>query len=258
MQKKINFPFLLFVVLLFGSCRTGKELAYFQDLNSDPGKIQEVRVAAESALKLQANDQMQIVISSVSPEAAQLFNMMGAAVASGTNSQVMQSVYTISPSGNVTIPGIGDVKVAGLTTDEAKMAIRDAVVPYLKDAVVSASLINFRVTVMGEVARPITLQVAGERMNLLEALGMAGDLTVFAKRNTIKVLRKASDKVEVATLDLNSSDIMRSPYYNLKQNDIVYVEPLKRKGAQTQNLNILIPIITSFISLGIVALTSLK
>jgi polysaccharide export outer membrane protein len=111
---------------------------------------------------------------------------------------------------------------------------------------------------MGEVARPITLQVAGERMNLLEALGMAGDLTVFAKRNTIKVLRKASDKVEVATLDLNSSDIMRSPYYNLKQNDIVYVEPLKRKGAQTQNLNILIPIITSFISLGIVALTSLK
>lgn len=258
MRKKINPLFILFATLLFASCKTGKELAYFQDLNSDPGKVQEVRIAAESPLKLQANDQMQIVISSVSPEAAQLFNMMGAAVAAGTNSQVMQSAYTISPSGNVTIPGIGDVKVAGLTTDEAKIAIRDAVVPYLKDAVVSASLINFRVTVMGEVARPITLQVAGERMNVLEALGMAGDLTVFAKRNTIKVLRKTSDKVEVATLDLNSSDIMRSPYYNLKQNDIVYVEPLKRKGAQTQNLNILIPIVTSFVSLGIVAISRLK
>ncbi len=240
------------------SCKTGKQLAYFQDLNSVPGKAQEVRIAAESPLRLQANDQMQIVISSVSPEAAQLFNMIGAAVAAGTNSQIMQSVYTISPSGNVTIPGIGDVKVAGLTTDEAKIAIRDAVVPYLKDAVVSASLINFRVTVMGEVARPITLQVAGERMNLLEALGMAGDLTVFAKRNTIKVIRKTSDKAEVATLDLNSSDIMRSPYYNLKQNDIVYVEPVRRKGAQSQNLNIIIPIVTSFISLGIVAISRIK
>mgnify|MGYP001069499916 FL=1 len=248
----------IFVPVFLGSCKTGKQLAYFQDLNSDPGKVQEVRIAAESPLKLQANDQMQIVISSVSPEAAQLFNMMGAAVAAGTNSQVMQSVYTISPSGNVTIPGIGDVKVAGLTTDEAKIAIRDAVVPYLKDAVVSASLITFRVTVMGEVARPITLHVAGERMNLLEALGMAGDLTVFAKRNTIKVLRKTSDKVEVATLDLNNSDIMRSPYYDLKQNDIVYVEPVKRKGAQSQNLNILIPIITSFVSLGIVAISRIK
>ncbi len=258
MQKKYNFLLFLFVCLFLFSCKTGKELAYFQDLNNEPGNVQEVRIAAESPLKLQANDQMQIVISSVSPEAAQLFNMMGAAVAAGTNSQVMQSVYTISPSGYVTIPGIGDVKVAGLTTDEAKIAIKEAVVPYLKDAVVSASLINFRVTVMGEVARPITLQVAGERMNLLEALGMAGDLTVFAKRNTIKVIRKTSDKVEVAVLDLNNSDIMRSPYYNLKQNDIVYVEPLKRKGAQTQNLNIILPIVTSFISLGIIIVSRIK
>lgn len=258
MCKRVSFSIVASVFICLCSCKTGKQLAYFQDLNSVSGEVQDVRIAAESPLKLQANDQVQIVISSVSPEAAQLFNMMGAAVAAGTSSQVMQSVYTISPSGNVTIPGIGDVMAAGLTTDQAKIAIRNAVVPYLKDAVVSVSLINFRVTVMGEVARPITLQVAGERMNLLEALGMAGDLTVFAKRNTIKVIRKTSDKVEVATLDLNNSEIMRSPYYDLRQNDIVYVEPLKRKGAQSQNLNVFIPIITSFISLGIVALSRIK
>lgn len=258
-MHKINIFFLiLFTSFFISSCKTGKQLAYFQDLNSEAGKTEEVRTAAETPLKLQANDQVQIVISSVSPEAAQLFNMMGSAIASGTSSQVMQSVYTISPSGNVTIPGIGDVKVAGLTTDQAKLAVKDAVVPYLKDAVVSTSLINFRVTIMGEVARPITLQVAGERMNLLEALGMAGDLTVFAKRNTIKVIRKASDKVEVATLDLGNSNIMRSPYYNLRQNDIVYVEPVKRKGLQSQNLNIIIPIITSFLSLGIIAISRIK
>lgn len=249
----------LTVVLLFMmSCKTGKQLAYFQDLNENAEKVQQVRTAAENPLRLQPDDQVQIVISSISPEAAQLFNLMGSAIVSGTASQMMQSVYTISPSGNVTIPGIGDIKIAGLTTDQAKAVVKEAVAPYLKDAVVSATLINFRVTIMGEVLRPSTLQVAGEKMNVLEALGMAGDLTVFAKRNNIKVIRKSGDKVEVAHLDLNSSEVMRSPFYNLRQNDIVYVEPIKRKGLQAENLNVVIPIITSFISLGIVALSRLR
>ncbi|MBN8787865.1 MAG: polysaccharide biosynthesis/export family protein [Terrimonas sp.] len=249
---------LLLAVFVFSSCRIGKQLPYFQDLNVDAARVQEVRVAAENPLKLQADDQVQVVISSVSPEAAQLFNLMGTAVVSGQNSPMMQSLYIVSPSGSITIPGIGDIKVAGLTTDQAKATIREAVVPYLKDAVVSTTLVNFRVTIMGEVNRPSTLQIVGEKINVLEALGMAGDLTVFAKRSNIKVIRKAGDKVEVAHLDLNNSEVMRSPYYNLRQNDVVYVEPIKRKGLQTEGLNVLIPIITSFISLGIVALTRIK
>ncbi|MFT3947232.1 MAG: polysaccharide biosynthesis/export family protein [Agriterribacter sp.] len=257
MEKKSMLS-LIAILLFFSSCRVGKQLAYFQDLNENTAKVQQVRVAAENPLRLQSDDQVQIVISSVSPEAAQLFNMMGSAIVSGTSSQMMQSIYTVSPSGNVTIPGIGDVHIAGLTTDQAKAVVREAVAPYLKDVVVSATLVNFRVTIMGEVMRPSTLQVAGEKINVLEALGMAGDLTVFAKRNNIKVIRKAGDKVEVAHLDLNNSEVMRSPYYNLRQNDVVYVEPIKRKGLQTEGLNVIIPIVTSFISLGIVALTRLK
>ncbi|MFT3705706.1 MAG: polysaccharide biosynthesis/export family protein [Agriterribacter sp.] len=256
-MKKRRFVFLLFSGFIFlASCRSGKELAYFQDLNSD-AKVQQVRIAADNPLKLQPDDQVQIVISSISPEAAQLFNLMGSAIASGTTSQVLQSVYTVSPSGNVTIPGIGDIKIAGLTTDQAKVAIRDAVVPYLKDAVVSTTLMNFRVTIMGEVARPSTVQITGEKITVLQALGLAGDLTVFSKRN-IKVIRKEGDKVEVANLDLKNSDVMRSPFYNLRQNDIVYVEPVKRKALQSENLNIIIPIITSFISLGIIAISRLR
>jgi polysaccharide export outer membrane protein len=108
---------------------------------------------------------------------------------------------------------------------------------------------------MGEVVRPSTFQVAGEKINVLEAIGMAGDLTVFAKRSNVKVIRKAADKVEVAHLNLNNSSVMRSPFYNLRQNDVVLVEPGKRKGLQAEGLNIIVPAATSMLSLIIVALT---
>lgn len=246
-------------VIALGSCKTGKQLAIFQDLNIETSKVQQVRTAANDPLRLQSDDQVQVVISSISPEASQLFNLMGSPVTGSTNvTQMMQSVYIVSPSGNITIPVVGDVKVSGLTTDQAKLEIKNAVTPYLKDAVVSTTLINFRVTVMGEVMRPSSFQVAGEKINVLEAIGMAGDLTLFAKRNNIKVIRKGADKVEVAQLDLNNSNVMRSPYYNLRQNDVVIVEPSRRKGLQAEGLNIIIPAITSVLTLAIVAITRLR
>lgn len=260
-MKNIRLSIFITVAILVSSCRAGKELALFQDLNAEDntGQTQEVRAAAFDPLRLQTDDQLQIVISSISPEASQLFNLMGSAVVTGNNNltQNMQSVYTVSPTGNITVPVVGEVKVTGLTTDEAKDEIKKAVSEYLKDAVISVSLINFRVTVMGEVLRPSTFQVAGEKINVLQAIGMAGDMTVFAKRSNVKVIRKAGDKVEVAHLNLNNSSAMRSPFYNLRQNDIVLVEPGKRKGLQAEGLNIIVPAITSVISLAIVALSRL-
>lgn len=258
---KLRFLFFAAVALLFlSSCRTGKELALFQDLNSEQdAKVQQVRTAAFDPLRLQTDDQLQIVISSISPEASQLFNLMGSAVITGNNNtQNMQSVYSVSPSGNITIPVIGDVQVTGLTTDEAKAEIKKVVSEYLKDAVISVTLINFRVTIMGEVTRPSTFQVAGEKINVLQAIGMAGDLTVFAKRSNVKVIRKAGDKVEVAHLNLNNSSVMRSPYYNLRQNDVVLVEPGRRKGLQAEGLNIIVPAVTSILSLIIVSITRFR
>ena len=250
MGKLRSSIFITGIIVVAFSCRATKELALFQDLNAQQdARVQQVRTAAFDPLRLQTDDQMQIVISSISPEASQLFNLMGSAVITGnnnTNTQNIQSVYTVSPSGNITIPVIGDVKVAGLTTDEAKAEIKKVVSEYLKDAVISVSLINFRVTVMGEVNKPSSFQ---------EAIGMAGDLTVFAKRTNIKVIRKAADKVEVAHLNLNNSSAMRSPFYNLRQNDVVLVEPGKRKGLQAEGLNIIVPAATSILSLIIVALS---
>ncbi|MGN6492925.1 MAG: polysaccharide biosynthesis/export family protein [Agriterribacter sp.] len=234
---------------VFFSCGVGKKLAYLQDLN-DTTRIQEVRVAAFEPLKLQPDDQVQVSITSKSPEGSQLFAMMGTNITSGTSNQVIQNVYTISSKGTINMPLIGELTVGGLTTEQAREVVQKEAVQYVRDAMVGLSLMNFRITVMGEVTRPTTLQVAGEKVNVLEALGMAGDLTVFGKRNNIKVIRKAGDKVEVAHLNLNSSKVMRSPFYNLRQNDIVYVEPVKRKGFAAETSLGVLPTIISVVTLG--------
>lgn len=250
---------ILTAFFFLGACKTGKQLAFFQDLNPDVQK-QDIRIAADDPLRLQAGDQVQIIVSSATPEAALPFNLLGVSVTGGINnaSQVIQSVYTISSSGEITLPGIGDIKIAGLSTEEAKAAIKKEVIEYLKDAAISVTLVNFRITIMGEVARPATYPVAGEKINLLEALGMAGDITIYGKRNAVKVFRKGKDKMEVGTLNINKTDVMRSPFYNLRQNDVVLVEPLKRKGLQAEGLSIFIPAATSIISLIIVAFSRIR
>lgn len=241
---------LLAISVTLFSCGVGKQLAYLQDL-TDTTRIQEVRIAATEPLKLQPDDQVQVTITSKSPEGAALFAMMGTNITSGTTNQMVQNVYTISSKGTITVPLIGDLVIGGLTTEQAKEVVQKEAVEYVKDAMVGLSLMNFRITVMGEVAHPTTLQVAGEKVNVLEALGMAGDLTVFGKRNNIKVIRKAGDKVEVAHLNLNNSKVMRSPFYNLKQNDIVYVEPVKRKGFAAETSLGLLPTILSIATVGL-------
>ena len=119
----------------------------------------------------------------------------------------------------------------------------------LVTSIVTARFLNFRVTVLGEVARPTTLNIANERISILEALGLAGDLTIYAKRNNVLLIREAGDKKIVKRLDLSSSDILTSPYYYLKTNDVVYVEPRKEKIDATSRTQQLLPIILSAASL---------
>jgi polysaccharide export outer membrane protein len=243
-------------------CKTSKQLAYFQDL-SDTSRVQVVNQYPFDPLRLLGDDQVQITISSTSPEASQYFNLMAATPVSsvaganlGAPTQSFLNVYTVTPKGEITLPVLGDMKVAGLTTEELKRKISTALVPYLKDAVVSVRLINFKVTVIGEVTRPITVPVNGERINVLEAIGAAGDMTVFGKRMNVKVVRRNADgNLDIAHLNFNSSSALKSPYFQLRQNDVVYVEPSKKKGVLGENLNIWVPVITSIASMVIVIFT---
>lgn len=252
------------LLLFLTSCQTSKQLAYFKDL-TDTAEVQTVNQHPYESLRLQGDDQVQVTISSTSPEASQYFNLMSAvptsSIAGPTISQPSQNflnIYTVSPKGFITLPVLGDIYVMGLTTEELKKTLGQKLLPYLKDAVVSVRLTNFKVTVIGEVSRPVIVPVAGERINVLEAIGAAGDMTLFGQRYNVKVVRKNSDgNLDVAHLNFNSSKALQSPYFQLKQNDVVYVEPSKKKGLMAENLNIWIPVITSTISLIIIAISRL-
>ncbi|MEO7310411.1 MAG: polysaccharide biosynthesis/export family protein [Chitinophagaceae bacterium] len=250
-------------VIFFSSCSNPKQLSYFQDLN-DTGRMQQVAMYPYEPLKLQADDQVQISISSTSPESSQYFNLGSATTTSNvagtiaTPSAVLMNVYNVSAKGDITMPVLGDIPVAGLTTEELKEKISDLLKPYLKNAVVAVRLSNFKVTVVGEVGRPTTLPVAGERMNVLEAIGAVGDMTIYGSRYNVKVMHKAGNNMQISHLDFNKSSALKSPYFQLRQNDVVYVEPIKTKGLVGNKVSYVLPIVASAVLIIVSIISLLK
>ncbi len=229
------------------SCVNSKQLSYFQDL-SDTSRKYAVDLAPYEPLRLQPDDQVQINISSISPEASQYFNVLQASPSSGIGTgQFIQNVYSLNQQGNISLPILGEINANGLTTEQLRQKIKELLKDYLKDAVVSVKLVNFRVTVIGDVVGPKVVPVQGERINVIEALGAAGDMTVFAKRYNVKVVRQNAGQLEVAHLNFNHSRAIQSPYFQLRQNDVVYVEPNKSKGLMSESWITLIPLVTSVI-----------
>jgi polysaccharide export outer membrane protein len=215
-------------------------------------------------LRLQASDEVSITISSPSPEASHFFNLVAtsqpqtaSSMTAGTSAQTFMNSYQVSSGGSISMPVLGDIKVIGSTTEEVKTEILKRLKDYLKDPVVIVKLTNFKVTVIGEVNRPVVIPVTGQTINVLEAVGASGDMTVFGIRKNVRVIRKLPDgNTEVGVLDFNSSKVMQSPYFQLKQNDIVYVQPNKNKGLQGTKSNIWIPIVTTLLSVTAIIIAS--
>lgn len=269
------------VVTIALSCKTAKQLPYFKDL-SDTASFTIIHTAQYVPLKLQPDDEVQITISNSSPEASQFFNMTsatplttvagaglpggnsGAAAATnsmGTNnisstSQNIMNLYRVSSNGLITLPTLKDIKAGGLTTDELKAVILERLQPYLKDPVVIVRLTNFKVTVIGEVGRPVVVPVNGQTINVLEAIGAAGDMTAFGIRKNVRVIRKLPDgNTEVALLDFNKSQTLQSPFFQLKQNDVVYITPNKNKSISASQTGIWISIVSTIATLAAIFLT---
>ncbi|MES2646526.1 MAG: polysaccharide biosynthesis/export family protein [Bacteroidota bacterium] len=264
----VTYVFSLVIMGSLFSCTTSKQLAYFQDLK-DTGNIQKVAIYPYEPLRLQIDDDVQIIISSTSPEASQYFNLAAGTVSPtgpastaggiatpGAGSNI--SIYKISLQGKITLPVLGEIYIVGLTTDELKLKLYELLKPYIKDVIVSVALVNFKVTVIGEVRAPVTVPGKGERLNVLEAIGAAGDMTEFSNRYNVKVMRKVGDSVQVAHLNFNTSKIMQSPFYQLKQNDVVYVEPNINKGFRSERFSIILPFVISITSLLLTVSTILR
>lgn len=234
-----KFFYLIAAVLFMSSCGVKyKSVPYFQDLPVD-STIQE-QIQNQTVLKIQKNDILALTVNSLNPEASAIFNM-------GTTSSIQGSTtanvnptntangFMVDEKGMIQLPLIGSVKLEGLTTSQARELIQSKLVNYLKEPVVSIRLINFRVSVLGDVSRPGVYPVNNERVNVSEALSMAGDLSITAVRNNVLLVRETDGKRQYIRLNMQSKELFNSPYYYLQNNDVLYIQPGSAKYASVDS-----------------------
>ena len=235
----MKYLWILLATMSFSSCVSHQELINFNDAQLNFDSPENILNAIE--LKIQPEDLLRITVHSYDPIAAAPFNieqegqggmnmnqMQGQG---GSNSMELFMGYFVDKEGFIDFPTLGRVEVSGLTLDQAKFKIYNLIQPYLKDAVVNIRFLNFKVTILGEVNGPGTRRLTNKRVTLLEALGMAGDLTDYANRTNILIIREKEDSREYARLNLQNADIFTSPYFYLQQNDVIYVEPHQARVA---------------------------
>jgi polysaccharide biosynthesis/export protein len=255
--------FLLFFSILL--CSLSSCVSHEQLINFRTGKekvptlaqLPKQEITNQADLKLQVNDVLVLIISSPDGILSTPFNL---APPTGVQSVSATSPtsFLIGSDGLLHIPGIGAIKAAGMTVKELREEIVNKVSVLLVNPSVNVRLINFKVSVTGEVGTPGTLQVESERITILEALSRAGDLTPYSNRQHVLIIREKNGIREQGEIDLKDTKFFTSPYYYLQQNDIVYVEPMKSKIAQIQQpINTYLQPIQVGISLGLSVLTIL-
>ena len=238
MTKKITTTvFAALAILLFAACASPKNVAYIQ--NSDTFATDSSALLYEA--RIMPKDVLTITVTTVNPEISAPFNLVVSPTI-GTSSSGSQTLgtnralqtYLVSNDGTISFPVLGTLKVGGLSKLECEKLIHDRIVRYLNgtdDPVVTVRMANYKISVLGEVARPGMFTVSNEEINIFEALALAGDLTIYGVRDQVKLIRKDSDgKRRVYTMNLNDANIITSPCYYLQQNDVVYVEPNKVKA----------------------------
>ena len=233
-MRKVNRWMSLFLLpFLFAACQSYKKVPYLQDAEVVLYGVQNEQLYDA---KIMPKDLLTIVVSCTSPELAAPFNLtVATSTGLSTTSISAQSVlqqYLVDNEGKVDFPVLGELKLGGLTKKQAEQMIVEKLKPYIKETpIVTVRMVNYKISVIGEVARPGTFTISNEKVNLLEALAMAGDMTVYGLRDDIKLIREdANGKQEIIPLDLNKAETILSPYYWLQQNDIVYVTPNKAKA----------------------------
>jgi polysaccharide export outer membrane protein len=202
---------------------------------------------------IQKKDVLSIAVSSIDAKATEMFNFSNqpASPVGATSPNNLTAGYMVDENGEINFPSLGKIKVEGKKKSEVEKVITDGLVngKLLFSPVVNIRFLNFRVTVLGEVGRPGVIPVPSEQITLLEALGAAGDMTVFGRRDNVIVLRQDNNVRTIRRINLNQSDFISSEYFFLKPNDVVYVEPVKAKAASASRSQQLLPYILSGISI---------
>jgi polysaccharide biosynthesis/export protein len=257
---KKTIPFL--VIFLMFSCAPKTDLVYYQNIDNlgSGAKLNSYEI------KIQPDDLLMIIVSADDPETAIPFNLNSISVASSYSlnvirgQEVMQS-YLVSADGYIDFPILGKLKLAGLTRSEVLQLFQDKISKYIKNPIINLRILNFKVSVQGEVTLPGTYTIASDRITLIEALTLAKDLTIYGKRDNILIIREIDGVKSYNRVDITKADFINSPFYYLAQNDVVYVEPNKVRingAAVGANTGVIISITSLFITLITLIVTTSK
>ena len=229
----------LLIAVAFSSCATQKKISYFQDVQPNV----EFEYIEGKDITVQTDDMLSIVVSSKNPELAMLFNLPRVQQLVGTDSKDLSlsssrgelSGYTVNSKGKIDFPIVGEIYIAGQTKEEIVATIKNTLISndLLKDPIVTVNFINLQFSIVGEVLRPGRYNLVKNQTTLLEAISMAGDLTIFGQRDKIFLTRDQNGKKITYQIDLRSQDVYQSPAFYVQQNDLIYVEPNKVKANQS-------------------------
>ncbi len=216
-----SLPLIALSVIIMTSCASRKDVVYFQNTGDFETLVDKNSITP----KFKVDDVLSIYVSTLDNEASAPFNLFRGGSEGGLRPE--QVDYLIDKDGEIDFPVVGKIKVAGLSSEELRVLLREQLSDYLKDPIINIRLRNFTITVLGEVNRPGTYPVEGERITIMEALGLANDLTIKGKRENVMVIRDFDGTKVYHRINLKRKEAMSSPVYYLTQNDVVYVEPNK-------------------------------
>ncbi len=244
---KITF---IFLFLIFQSCASRKTVAYLQDIGSNTNSVNTLNY--EPVLK--NDDLLSIIVSAEDPEITYMFNIPQIQGNYKVNeNQDGIKTYLINSKGEIEFPVLGKIKLAGLTRDQAVEKLSEKIKPYITNPTINLRILNYKISVLGEVSRPGSYTINSERITLLEAIANAGDLTIYGKRDNILIIREKDGNKTYNRIDITKSDFINSDFYYLTQNDVIVVEPNKTRV----NASAFGPNVTAIISATSVVLSLL-
>ena len=224
MNKKIQKLLFLIGIVAFSSCVSKKDIVYFQN-----DEIDQAKVSNSYKTIIKPDDLLQITITALDIEAVRPFNLAAVTYSSSSNSAIgvaQQQTYLVDTKGEIEFPVLGKIKIGGLTRDEAINLLKGKLSPdYIKEPNINIRIANYKISVMGDVQRPGSYNIPNERITILDALALAGDVNISGQRNNILIIREEGTKKVQYRVDLRSNKLLTSPVYYLQQNDVVYVEP---------------------------------
>ncbi|HEY0900127.1 MAG TPA: polysaccharide biosynthesis/export family protein [Sphingobacteriaceae bacterium] len=249
----LNILLMAVMTYILSGCSAYNKIPYFQNIERDG--IRKESIQNYTKFVIQPEDILGINVVSLNPEASALFNNQTFSGINYNNYENPSAGYLVDEKGEIHFPLIGSIKASGLTTTQLRQEIQKQLVTYLKEPVVNIRILNFKISVMGDVLNPGVYNIQNEKVTLPEALTMAGDLNITAKRTNLLLIREVNGDRVYIPIDLTSKNLFHSPYYYLKNNDLIYVEPNKTKYATVNRTPRSLGIILSAVTAAAILLT---